>query len=804
MSEPNDSDPRGTTPASPEGADAASALRSAADAARTATQAVDTARQLAGALESPTGALRALQASDALALVQAAGVSDAVLADARRAADTLEALGRLPGVSDALGGAGASLAGLGSLGGAPLPPARFTFTAHTHAGAPIDAWRVVGFQADERLSELYTCTIELAADLASAVDSDALLGASGVLTAERGTQTRRFCGVVRRVEQGGVVPGHRLARVTLVPALWGLGLRTDSRIFQNQTVPQIVAAVLGEGLRGFQRTTRAVLHRQYPRREFCAQYRESDLDFVRRLLADEGIAFYFEHTGDREVMVLLDGNTPYPALETADHQPLRVLGPEADTADVESLRSFHRARELRPTTATVRDFDWTQPDLPVHHTARTEHDGVEFEHHAAPTALTVGEYDDGAHRYTAAAADARTQAELLRQALAVDAHRGHGQSNVTGLTPGQTFTVADDPAAAPNRPPPRYLVTAAKHTGRSPEVLTSDVQRRDALAEGERYHNDYEFLAADVPFRPARLLRRATIAGPQTAIVTGPANEEIHTDVHGRVRVRFHWERRGLTGDRASAWVRVAQLWAGGGFGAQFIPRVGMEVVVEFLDGDPDRPLITGCVYNGQNQPPYALPGMATRSGIKTDSSPHSGGHNELRFEDAAGREEVCLRAERDLTEYVGHNHHVHVHANESVKVDGSQNESIGGAQVVAVHGPRVLTAARDNRETVQGNYDMTGVQRVKLTSEHVIALNCQQCQVQVYPDTIMLMADMAWVAMRPNGIVLTKGASTIEIRDDHISIDSPLVLINSAPPPPAPPAAPAPAAPSAPPASTP
>jgi type VI secretion system secreted protein VgrG len=347
----------------------------------------------------------------------------------------------------------------------------------------------------------------------------------------------------------------------------------------------------------------------------------------------------------------------------------------------------------------VRDFNWTHPDYDLTREARGEDTlGRDRESYEYPAPL-LGPYDAGEKKYKYE--PAQKQEELRRQAFQVEGKRGHGLGYVTGFTPGYMFELTGHGNAALEQ---WYLLTRVEHHGYAPEELTSDTHEQPkAGAARERYHNTFECIPLDVPFRPERRRTRARMAGLQTATVVGPASEEIHTDEHGRIKVQFHWDRKGQRDEKSSCFLRVAQVWAGLGWGFVFLPRIGMEVLVDFLEGDPDRPIVVGSVYNGKNTPPYALPEHKTRSTIRTSSSKDSDGFNELRFEDAKDAEEIFLHAQKDFNEVVLHNHSTQVKANQTNSVDGNQSESVGGDQSSTVNKNRTRHVELDETITIKG-----------------------------------------------------------------------------------------------------
>jgi type VI secretion system secreted protein VgrG len=572
--------------------DVLSRVQQATEVARGVQEAVQQVRdgkvpvQQVGSLES---ALQQIpEVAQATQQVQRAGQVARQVADvAERVLGTSGGLGVLSDVAQALAG-----------GLKPLEKVRFTFQS---SASPGDTWRVVELRAREGLSELYACTVDLANEDLGA-DVDGLLGSSAELLISRESISRRLCGVIHRVEHSGTQAGHLLARVHVVPALWALSQRRDSFIFQEKTVPEILEDVLTEALQPFERSFRLELNREFQPREYCVQYRETDLDFVLRLLEEEGLFFYFDHSGEKEELVVAEENEQCPPCEAANGSPITPKGPEAATAADESLRHFDFAQQLHTTSVVVRDFDWTQPALDLTKKVRAKDAQTRDRESYEYPAPLLGPYDAGSKKYK----HEQKQEELRRQAFQVEGKRGLGEGYVTGFTPGYMFELSGHGQPALDQ---WYLLTRVEHHGHAPEELTSDTHalgKRDS----ERYRNTFECIPLDVPFRPERRRTRARIAGLQTATVVGPSGEEIFTDEHGRIKVQFHWDRVGEEDENSSCWVRVAQPWAGKNWGANFIPRIGQEVIVSFLEGDPDQPLVTGSVYNAIQKHPYLGQGL--------------------------------------------------------------------------------------------------------------------------------------------------------------------------------------------------
>ncbi|MFY2556569.1 type VI secretion system Vgr family protein [Corallococcus terminator] len=696
------------------------------------------------------------------------------------------------------GNVGEALTGVLALlgGGDPVSVVRYTFST---SDAPLAPWHVSRVQAREGLSELYEALVDLVFE-GPMLDAEVMLGSSCALGMARGPLSRQVLGIVRHVEDLGTLADKRMVRVHVVPALWELSQRVDSYIFQGMSVPEVLVDVMEEMLTPFKRRVRVALQREYPKREYCVQYAESDLDFVLRLMKEEGIAFFFEHTGDVEELVLVDANAPFQPIATLDGGAVWVSNQAGGLAHVETLKGLDWSSALRPTGVVVRDFDWTRPRLQLTKDAREELESGR-ESYLYPAELTLSEYDVESHRYTQE--DVTTRARLLREGQKLGGRKGRGRGNVTGFCPGYTFELQGHARGELDQ---AYLITRIEHLGEAPEERPL-YSKEDAGEDTkrERYENRFECVPLAVPFRPEYPLVRSRIPGLQTATVVGPAGEEIHTDVHGRIKVRFHWDRVGPEDEKASCWVRVAQTWAGAGFGALFIPRVGMEVVVDFLEGNPDRPLVIGCVYNGANPPPTKLPEERTRSTLRTQSSPGGDGYNELRFEDAKGQEQVFLHAQKDLSEVVEHDHTTQVNNdqantvknNQTNTVSVNQTESVGGEQSMTVSGNRTKTVKKnetitveknrtetvkaDESVTVKGNrtlsvegqetYSVGGMRAKKVTGPETVTLEAGRKTVVTTNDELTVSAERHVTADVKHQ--LTQGPTTLVFTGGHVVLDA-------------------------------
>lgn len=497
--------------------------------------------------------------------------------------------------------------------------------------------------------------------------------------------------------------------------------------------------------------------RALPPREFCVQYRETDLDFVMRLLEDEGIAFRFARDGLRESLVLVDDTPAWEPVATLDHGDLRVMDGGVATAATESLRSFDLRRSAVSSSVSLRDFDFTHPRAVLDMTPRSTGNLGALPVYDHPGAFALGPYDRDAGVY--GPHHSARIARVRHQELACAAAVALGRGDCTALAPGRTFTLAGHLRRELDG---RWVVTEVEHEVSAWSDIADSLRASDRLlgalgltAEDTRARNRYENRFASVPasvaFRPPRVTPRPSISGPQTGFVTAPAgaDEEIATDVHGRVLVRFQWERPELRtpsqrGRDSSCWVRVAQSWAGAGWGAMFIPRVGMEVVVHFLEGDPDRPLVTGCVYNGENRPPTSLPAEKTVSTFKSSTSPGGDGFNELRFDDLRGAERIFTHAQRD--------HETVVRRDQSLHVGRDRVKTVEGSEHATVHRDRVAAIEHNDAVDVGGNHAMAvhGPSGAAVRVDASCVLHAQESIALVVGDTsLVLLPDRATLSSR-------------------------------------------------------
>jgi type VI secretion system secreted protein VgrG len=535
-----------------------------------------------------------------------------------------------------------------------LKPITYELVLSQDVGAP---WQVARIEVSEALDEPYRAIVDVQSDI---IDLDALLGCDALLTFTHGLgKTRAVCGLVSRIDFLGHVDHQILSRFHIGPALELLDQRVNSKIWQHTSVQDIVGELLGDELATYGRELDlGSIERGSKPRDYCVQYRESDFAFVSRLLEEEGISYEFVHDADTklEIMTLRDANAQYAELESETGSELPIIAHNSSEADVESIQEFAWSRQLTSTGALQRDYDWHTPRHVLSATAQGADDrGRERRVYAHGRRRFI---DD----------DLRTRATDLRARGSHAARKAYGRSNVTGLRPGLRFRVHGHELLEPEQ---EYIITRVSHRG-------AEADFAGAGATAEAYANSFECVPFETEIRPATVTPKPREHGSQTAIVVGPESEEIHTDEFGRIQVQFYWEEQPEYAADASCWVRCSQSWAGLGWGAQFIPRIGMEVVVEFLEGNPDRPLVTGCVYNAEYLPPFSLPEHKTQSGWRTESTPGGGGSNELRFEDAAGDEEIYLHGQKDWTIAIENDKDQRVGHDESLDVGNDRGRKVG------------------------------------------------------------------------------------------------------------------------------
>ncbi len=605
-------------------------------------------------------------------------------------------------------------------------------------GPSAGTWSVYRFYLEEAISRPYDCTVEIVSDDLSA-DTNAFLGQSATVEWGRPeADIHTVHGIVVEVDFIGRTEDQLMVRLRLAPAFALARQNTQHRIYQEMSVLEIVKDVLGF-LDAYGRSLdEGSGSRGTAVRDYCVQYGESDFDFVSRLLEEEGISYIFTHEGSVEKMVLTYENTDYTEALNLDGSsvfPLVVDNPWL--IEVLSVQAFEQKIALMPTETLRQDYDFLTPSAPLTADAAGPLDQAGYQRRL---------YGAMNRRYVADDVSARAQ-DLL-EAAQMRANTVRGQGLAESMRAGLSFELDRHHKVDLEN---QFILTRVVHTGFCPEVIVLGAQGAD---DQSRYRNRFEVMPLEQSVRPLQRTPKPRVRGPQTANVCGPSGEEIHTDEHGRIKVQFHWEEQGKFDDTSSCWVRVAQSWAGPGWGAQFIPRIGMEVVVNFLEGNPDRPLVTGCVYNGDNAPPFAVPDSKTQSGFKSNSSPGGDGYNQFQFEDAAGAEQINLHAQKDWNNTVlndrnttvGNDDNLAVAANRTKSVDKDQAETVGGNKTIAVTGNHTeeisgtqdITVTKDASFTCMANQSITVMKNVT----EVINGKHEQTIAQTSKVSVLLKSD--------------------------------------------------------------
>ncbi|MBF0466339.1 MAG: type VI secretion system tip protein VgrG [Nitrospirae bacterium] len=574
-----------------------------------------------------------------------------------------------------------------------------------------DYLRVVRFHGKEAISEPFYFEVELASSDHN-IDFDSVVGEKGLLTFNTAHGKRYVNGIVTRFEQTGKGIDYNWYRAELRPKFWLLTLKQNVKMFQYVTAVEIIKKVLSNfGISGDQIEFSPT--KTYESRIYCVQYRETDFNFVSRLMEEEGIYYYFKHDKDKHTMVLGDDVSVHSALPT---QPTLIYNPPTGVMieKEEHIHEFTFSKKVRTQTIKLRDFNFKKPNVIPESTSSSD----------SSSKLKV--YDYPGKYITKDEGD--SIAKIRKEAAQSIEQIGMGKSNVRTLLTGYTITMDRHHRDDFNS---EYLITEIKHQGEQTQVLEREPEAGNVQVKV--YENYFKCIPSDVQFRPLRVSLIPVIRGTQTAIVTGPSGEEIYTDQYGRIKVQFHWDLEGQSNENSSCWIRVAHGWSGQKTGIIFIPRIGQEVVVSFIEGDPDRPIITGCVYNGEQTVPYTLPADKTKSTIKTKSSLGGGGNNELRFEDKKGSEQVYIHAQKNMD--------VEVENNKTLTVGKARSGTIGTNDTLSVGNNRNTTVQQDDSlkvnkggrsiEALVGTYELQA-KDIKLTATNSIEIVCSSGSIKI------------------------------------------------------------------------
>jgi type VI secretion system secreted protein VgrG len=597
--------------------------------------------------------------------------------------------------------------------------------------------------ANESLGQLFEFQIDLLSENPNIRFED-LLGQRITVQPELTQGKKRyFSGHVSSFSQSGTVGDLFVYHASVHPWLWFLTRSANCRIFQDKKIPDIIKEVFKD--QGFTDYEEA-LSGNYQPREYCVQYRESDFNFVSRLMEQEGIYYYFKHENDKHTLVLSDSassHQPFPGYEKLPfYPPESTLRRERD-----HICDWRISHEIQPGICALNDFNFKTPKANLHVKSAVQHDHV-------MAGLEVYDYPGSYQKTDEGEAYARGRIEELQSGYELL----HGEANARGFSVGSLFELTGYPRKDQNR---EYLIVSSTH-----KIVSDPYGTGASAGEADIYSCSFTVVPSKQPFRPARTTPKPVVKGPQTAIVVGPAGSEIYTDKYARVKLKFHWDRYNKADENSSCWIRVAQQWAGAKWGAIHIPRIGQEVIVDFLEGDPDRPIVTGRVYNDDNMPPYDLPANATQSGIKSRSS--KGGSptniNELRFEDKKGDELIFIQAEKDqeirvkhdLVELIGNEDHLTVKSDQFQIIKGDKNLAVKGDHNEKVDGTISREAGMDMQE--------------KVGMRHALDAGME----------IYLKAGMNVVVEAGMSITLKAGGGFIVVGPAGVTISGTPVLINS------------------------
>jgi type VI secretion system secreted protein VgrG len=647
------------------------------------------------------------------------------------------------------------------------------------------------YTGHEAISELFSFQLELLSEdqkinFASLLGSKISFGVNG----PDGTQKRHIQGIVTAFAQ--LPSRERVAhyRATVSPSVWKLTRKRQSRIFQQKTVPDILKLVLAEfdvnyDLRG-----------AYTPRDYCVQYRESDFEFASRLMEEEGIFYYFKQAGDGDKLMLADSPVSHKDIPGDS----KIVYDEGEGGQRDEARIFDWQKTQRWDSGkfTLRDHNFELPhnnlqeDKEIMPNVQVGEVTHKLNVGGNSPALEVYDYPGGYEQKNEGEKAAGTGMERIEAAQFVI----RGQSNVYDLIPGYRFTL-DRHFNGDGQ----YVITSVTHSAREGTFYSDS-----AKPQSPHFSNFFTCLPFELHFRPPCSTPKPQVRGCQTAYVVGPGGEEIYVDKYGRVKVQFHWDREGKNDDKSSCWVRVASFWAGKQWGAIHLPRIGQEVVVDFLEGDPDRPIVVGSVYNAENMPPYGLPGDKTKSTLKSRTSKGGGADNfnEIRFEDKGGSEEVYFQAEKDLnslikhdetrtvkhdrtakiehddTKEVTHDLKLTVGNDRTTKIGNNDTTTIGKDSTTNVGNNNSVTIASNNSETV-GSSETISIgsnQSVTVGSSQTVTIASSESHTVGSSRTTMIGAsDSTTVAA---SVTLTAGGGLTITSGGPVSITAPMITLTA------------------------
>jgi type VI secretion system secreted protein VgrG len=615
-----------------------------------------------------------------------------------------------------------------------------------------DELMLSGFTGTEKMSQPFSYTLDLVSENA-AVDPASVLRKPATIEIELPNDggTRFINGIVNRFSQLGQVEDLTTYRAEIVPWLWFLSLSSDCKIYQNLSVTEIVQQVFKDDLGYSDFDIRCA--GSYPKREYCVQYRETHLAFVSRLLEEEGIFYFFEHGDGKHTLVLADQPSavqPCPGMSSAR----MASHGEAQPDDV--ITRLVQEHAVESGKVTLRDYDPLQPSLRLEGTVSGKEKEELYDYPGDFTKMDEGQ------RY----ARVRLEAHEAQQQVV------RGAGTCRAMQSGYRFDLKDHYRKEINQ---SYQIVSVHHQAHAGDYRSWDTAPLD-------YDNEFVCIPHSVPYRPPRRTPRPRVGGHQTAVVVGKAGEEIWVDKNGRIKVQFHWDRKGKKDENSSCWVRVGTAWAGKGWGAIHIPRIGQEVLVEFLDGDPQYPVVIGSVWNGEQTPPYTLPDNGTQSGVKSRSSKGGGTDtfNEIRLEDKKDKEEIFVQAQKDLTVSVKNDEKRTVLHDRTTEIKNNETRTVkeGDDTTTIEKGKQTITVKQGDQATSidQGDQTVTikmGKQVVTLSNgDQQVNLKMGNQSTKADMGNITVKAALGKVSMEAmQGLELKVGQSSIKLDQTGVTI---------------------------------
>ena len=617
------------------------------------------------------------------------------------------------------------------------------------ATADEDVFLLHNFNYHEELGKLFSIQAEMFSEH-NDISFEDMLGQRVTVRLNLPHEEIRYInGFVTHFSQGEPKRGFATYHTIISPWFWLLTRTSDCRIFQNMTVPDIIEEIFAKHEFAEFESRLTAPYREW---EYCVQYRETDFNFVSRLMEQEGIYYFFEHTIDTHTLIMADApgaHEPVPDYEEIPYYP-----PDSTVVrDHEYVSSWSVNKQIQPGVVALDDFNFKMPRADIS-TLKEKDEGHQssllelFDYPGEYTEVGEGEFYN----------DVRLQ-ELHAQYQTI-----HGSSNARGIYAGGLFSLIKHHRDDRNR---EYLITSVSHRVQQDLYSSSQEQITPFI-----HTNHLEVVSSETLYRSKRDTPKPTIQGVQTATVVGPPGEEIYTDEFGRIKCQFHWDRYGEMNQDSSCWIRVSQMWAGKEWGHIALPRIGQEVIVDFIEGDPDRPIITGRTYNADNMPPYALDDMKTRMTIKSDSY-MAEGFNEMRFEDRGGEEEIFIHAQKDQNNVVLNN--------ETTEVGVDRTENIGHDETITIGNNRTEMVGGDENITIAGNRDEVVAKNEEITINGARAETIGKTQTLTVEDDIIITSTKGSISLVTQGasITLTEDGRIIIFGKEDIDIDGTEITLN-------------------------